>query len=180
MHPVIYCEWPCWNDGVWCLIYQPLIVTCCMPYRPLHVSKQHSQHQHCYQVMTVSPDKPCVRCYKRECRANCSTCVQNVCSLQCHYALNRLQSADCFGRSNYATNSILCSIEYYTQRVSNTSCTMGDAGQTGSALLLFHVAIYLRTETSWRTWQHDTGGRTVMPSTVGNHIHTLNLRWHQK
>ncbi len=42
MHPVIHCEWPRWNDGGWCLIYQPLIVACCMPYRPLHVSKQHS------------------------------------------------------------------------------------------------------------------------------------------
>ena len=53
---------------------------------------------------------------------------------------------------------------------------MGDAGQTGSALLLFYDAFYLWTETSWWTWQHDTGGRTVMPSTAGNHIHTLSMR----
>ena len=38
MHPVIHCEWPRWNDSAWCLIYQPLIVTCCMPYRSLHDS----------------------------------------------------------------------------------------------------------------------------------------------
>ena len=54
MHPVIHCEWPRWNDSAWRLIYQPLIVTCCMPYGPLHDSKQHSQHPNCCQAMTVS------------------------------------------------------------------------------------------------------------------------------
>jgi len=61
MHPVIHCEWPRWNDGVWCLIYQPLIVTCCMPYGPLHGTKHHSQHQNCSQVMMVPLDEAGVR-----------------------------------------------------------------------------------------------------------------------
>ena len=92
------------------------------------------------------------------------------------YAKSSLQFTDCFGRSDYAAKSTLFSAECYTQLVLHTSCTMGDTGQTGSALLLFYDAFYLWTETSWWTWQHDTGGRTVMPSTAGNHIHTLSLR----
>ncbi len=109
MHPVIHCEWPRWNDGVWCLIYQPLIVTCCMPYRPLHYSKQHSQHHNCSQVVMVSLDKagvrqPMTNVTKRQ--RNSSICVPNVGSLHCHYARSSLQFADHFGRSDYAAKSI--------------------------------------------------------------------------
>lgn len=180
MHPVINCEWPRWNDGVWCLIYQPLIVTCCMLYGPLHGSNQHVQRLCCSSVMMVSLNEAGVRRPVTDVRQrNSSICVPHVCSMHCHYARTSLQFADHLAD---LTGRLCCSqldaAKKVTQHLLHTSRTMGDTGQTGSALLLYHVAIYLRTEASWGTWQHDTRGRTIVPSTAGNHIHTLSLRWH--